>query len=230
MQLDHVYPHAPPLKPGSHQGFGNLCLVLEPRLAWQLHLRWAHKLESALLFIRLQTASQGPSYPCKTKRTSFPPYGPAGITWGWNMETGFGRTTCQRCTMHDTTAPRRLCTVSFSFKSSFRSLSSSSSTAPGPGHPLSLPSPIAPPTTSSHHDAVRQWLTVNGLAVDTTGLAATTCSCLGIVAARLRAGHRRRQHRTQCNLQRGNLTSVEFRAASRDTFHTDPPRLARDKR
>jgi hypothetical protein len=70
-----------------------------------------------------------------------------------NMETGRGRTTCQRCTMHDTTAPRRLCIVSF-FKPSF-SCRRLLLPPPVPVFPLppSLLSPIAPPTISSHHDA-----------------------------------------------------------------------------
>ncbi|KAH7244707.1 hypothetical protein MRS44_014479 [Fusarium solani] len=229
MQLDHAY--APP-KAGVPSAVWKSVLRSRTKASTAAH----QKTPSALANSTPPFSPSGPkqlhgdyAIPARRGGQALLLMGRPALPGDGNMETGRGRTTCQRCTMHDTTAPRRLCIVSF-FKPSF-SCRRLLLPPPVPVFPLppSLLSPIAPPTISSHHDAARQWSMVNGLAADMTGLAATTCSYLGTVAARekvwfaqLRAGDRRRQHR---NIQRGNLASVGFRAASRVTFHTDPPRL-----
>ena len=176
-----------PPKPGSRRPFGSLCFVLEPSSPSKKDSICPRKLGSALLLHQAPNSFKETTLSLQDEADKLCSlwagrhYLGMG-TWRWGSD---GRPD-RGCTMHDTTTLRRLCIVSF-FKPSLCRLLLP---PPVPAFPLppSLLSPIAPPTISSHHDAACQWSMVNGLAADMTGLAATTCSYLGIVAAREKSG------------------------------------------
>lgn len=135
-----------PPKPGSRRPFGSLCFVLEPSSPSKDSI-CPRKLGSALLSIRLQTPSRRLRYPCKTRRTSFAPYGPAGITWGW--EHGDGARTDDLPEVHDAWHDNASSSLHREFLQALIQLSSSSVTAPGPG--LSPPPFASFSNCPSHH-------------------------------------------------------------------------------